>query len=97
MISIPENCLKVIHIDPPKSGSGGTYVRIKFKDNDGNFYKTDVVQKFGNMEKWAEIIESGPGTLITNFVLWNENTVNADSKVEIYQDKKPEQMRILTN
>lgn len=69
---------EIVKIHEPKQGSGGNYVRVEFKLEDGSWAKTDLVPAFRNWNRWVKYLS--PGIKVTNLRMKNSTTIDADSR-----------------
>ena len=77
---------EVLKIIPLKlSRTEGSYYRITFTMEDGEWAKTDIVTKYRNYSRWKKIIEAGPGTIVGNLKMRSDGEVDGDSYPEILE------------
>jgi len=87
MSIIQNDYLEFIKVHPTKQGTMGFYQRLEFKDQNGKWYKTDTVIGFRNYARWRKVLRLGIGTHITNYIIKDELTIDADSPIKIVGDK----------
>ena len=64
--------------DPKQSVNGNVYRRVELKDNQGNWFKTDLCPDYRNWERWKKYLKVG--NLLGNLVIKGPDTIDADSR-----------------
>jgi hypothetical protein len=67
----------ITHIDYPKQGTQGRYIRLYFRTEYGGWAKADLVPEFRNFKRWKPHLEIG--ATLDNLKMKNASTVDADS------------------
>lgn len=56
--------LEVLKKHNKTSFHGGSYTRITFKNEKGEWYRTDLVPTYRNYSQWKEVLKLGKGDMI---------------------------------
>ena len=73
-------------LDPKQSRNGNAYIRVEFKDNKGNWYKTDLCRDYRNWHRWKNYLRVG--NVLGNLIGKDDQTIDADSRPIFIQGRR---------
>jgi hypothetical protein len=73
-------------LSPTQSRNGNAYIRVEFKDELGNWLKTDLCYDYRNWSRWKKLLKVG--NRLFNLRQKDSQTIDADSYPHLLEGRK---------